>query len=264
MNSELYIGIDVGSLSTDAVIIDSEEKIINSIVLPTGASIATTIEKCKEELTGETGELPEKYRRIVSTGYGRKRVSFATEAITEITAHALGALHCFGNTRSVIDIGGQDTKVIRLTRDGKVNNFLMNDKCAAGTGRFLEVMARILEMDLEEMAASALETSTRVKINSTCTVFIESEVISLIADGYKPSVIAASVFKSIAERILSQVKEIDAKPPFTLTGGVAKNRAMTEALKNTLPGRVIIPEAPQLIGALGAALYACRKSQVTA
>jgi (R)-2-hydroxyacyl-CoA dehydratese activating ATPase len=264
MNSDLYTGIDVGSLSTDAVMIDDSENIVKSIVLPTGASITKTIQKCREELTGETGELPENYKAVVSTGYGRKRVCFASESITEITAHALGALHCFANTRSVIDIGGQDTKVIRLTREGKVNNFLMNDKCAAGTGRFIEVMARILEMDLEEMAEAALESTSRIKINSTCTVFIESEIISLIAEGYKPSVIASSVFRSIAERILSQVKEIGAKPPFTLTGGVAKNKAMTEALKNTLPGRVVVPEDPQIIGALGAALYAHRKSQVTA
>jgi predicted CoA-substrate-specific enzyme activase len=232
--------------------------------LPTGASMGKTIQKCMKELTGDPGEPSERFKKVVSTGYGRKRVEFASDSITEITAHALGAQYSFGNTRSVIDIGGQDTKVIRLSKDGKVSNFLMNDRCAAGTGRFLEVMARILEMDLEEMAEAALGTRGSIKITSTCTVFIESEIISLIAEGHKPAEIASSVFRSISERIYSQVKEIGAKPPFTLTGGVAKNRAMAEALKNTLPGRVAVPSDPQITGALGAALYARRKSHVTA
>jgi predicted CoA-substrate-specific enzyme activase len=260
MNDRIYMGIDVGSLSTDGVIIDENENILKWIVLSTGASISKTIEKCKSELLGCPLEIQKHQLCTVSTGYGRKRVDFAKETITEITAHALGARYYFPQAKSVLDIGGQDTKVISLMENGNVKNFLMNDKCAAGTGRFIEVMARILEMDLDEMAGAAVSAESTIQLSNTCTVFIESEIISSIADGVKPDVIAASVFKAIAERILFMLRETGAETPIVLSGGVAKNFAMISALQNVIKGEILVPEEPQITGALGASLYSLRKS----
>ncbi|MCD4786536.1 MAG: acyl-CoA dehydratase activase [Candidatus Eremiobacteraeota bacterium] len=253
---QYYMGIDVGSLSTDGVLIDGDKNIIKSIILPTGASIKKTISRCRDELllTDDGGKIEPV--AVVATGYGRKRVEFADHILTEITAHALGARHLFPETRTVIDIGGQDTKVIYLDEKGRVADFAMNDKCAAGTGRFIEVMARILELDLEEMADIAINAGESVEITSTCTVFIESEIISLIADTHKIDSIASGVFRSIAGRIISMVSNVSGKSPFTFTGGVAKNRGMVDAIRKTLQGDIFVPDDPQVTGALGAAIFA--------
>lgn len=255
-----YAGIDVGSLSTDGVVIDGSGEVIHSVILPTGASILKTIANCREEMLSVSGGGEIKPEIFVSTGYGRKRVDFSGFVLTEITAHALGSLHFFPETRTVIDIGGQDTKVIRVGDAGDVLDFAMNDKCAAGTGRFLEVMARLLETDLEGMAEMALRAEEPASITSTCTVFIESEIISLISESREVESIAAGVFHSIAGRIASMVRSLGGVPPFTVTGGVAKNRAMIFALKNNLSEDLQTPPEPQIMGALGAALFGLRKA----
>jgi len=253
---QYYMGIDVGSLSTDGVLIDSERNIVKSIILPTGASIKKTISRCRYNLLSTDDGDEIEISSVSATGYGRKRVEYADFVLTEITAHALGARQIFPETRTVIDIGGQDTKVICLDEMGRVADFAMNDRCAAGTGRFIEVMARILELDLEEMADIAIKAEESVEITSTCTVFIESEIISFIADSHDIDSIASGVFKSIAGRIVSMVIGVGGKPPFTLTGGVAKNGGMVDAIGKSIKGDIFVPDDPQLTGALGAAIFA--------
>ncbi len=244
----------MGSSTTDGVIIDSQGNIIESTVLPTGASVVETIRSCHEQLhRGVSGQVP-----MVATGYGRRRVSGAIRAITEITAHALGVVHCLPGVSTVIDMGGQDTKVILVDSRGKVQNFAMNDKCAAGTGRFIEVMARILETDIQKMAEMAVGASRRASITSTCTVFIESEIVSLISQSTPVDEIAAGVFLSIARRVSSMVRGLRGEAPFVITGGVAKNPGIIHALEQVLPGQLLVHPHPQLNGAIGAALFARR------
>lgn len=255
-----YMGIDVGSLSTDGVLINPSGEITRSLVIPTGASIIKTINRCREELLDFGDNKSIRVAASISTGYGRKRVDFADSPVTEITAHALGAMHLFPETRTVVDIGGQDTKVIRINENSSVADFAMNDKCAAGTGRFLEVMARILETDLEDMAEMAVQSSGCAEITSTCTVFIESEIISLISESKDIGSIAAGVFKTISGRIMGMVGGLGCVPPFTLTGGVAKNKAMVHFLRKVLPGGVLVPDDPQIVGAYGAAIFGLRKN----
>ncbi|MFP4497865.1 MAG: acyl-CoA dehydratase activase [Vulcanimicrobiota bacterium] len=252
---KIFMGIDIGSLSTDGVIIDETAEIINSVILPTGASIKRVAKTCKEELLKNIDQSDIESTRVITTGYGRKIVDFADGIITEITAHALGARHIFDNANSVIDMGGQDTKAINLDEKGKVIDFVMNDKCAAGTGRFLEVMARILELDLEQMAELALKAEEKAQVTSTCTVFIESEIISLLSQDIPVAQIASGVFDSITSRVTGMAKGINCRPPFVLTGGVAKNKAIYSFLAEKLNGKVLIPDDTQIIGALGAAIY---------
>ncbi len=250
----IFLGIDVGSLSTDAVLMDEKKNILKEIIVPTGASLDKAIEKCISYLTSSVNEDV----ILVSTGYGRRRVKLATP-ITEITAHALGAVHFFPNVSTVIDIGGQDTKVIKISSQGQVEDFVMNDRCSAGTGRFLEVMARVLEMDLEEMAKNSLKAEHIEAISSTCTVFAESEVISLLSKGSSIPSISAGIFQAIAQRVVSMVKQIRGTPPFVLSGGVAKNKGVVKALKDILTGDVLIPPNPQITGAIGCVIYAINR-----
>jgi len=254
----LYAGIDVGSRTTKAVLIDGERTVATEI-LPTGSDPERTAlrsfrEALKRAKAGE-GEV----ERVVATGYGRFRVSFADAEFTEITCHAKGAFFYFPGIRTVIDIGGQDAKVIALDEEGRVVDFVMNDKCAAGTGRFLEVMAQALEMDLEEMAEEAASATEGVSITSMCTVFAESEVISLIADGVERKKITRGIHMSIAKRILGMAKRLSVKKEVAFTGGVAKNKGMIKALEELLGDKLRIPPDPQLVGALGAALIASGK-----
>ena len=193
---------------------------------------------------------------IVSTGYGRNSVSFANKAITEITCHAAGAYFINPEIRSVIDIGGQDSKVILLSDNGRVSDFAMNDKCAAGTGRFLEVMARALEIELEHFGEMSLESQAPSQISSLCTVFAESEVISLIAKGERRENIVAGIHDAIGARVASMAKRVKIVPPVMMTGGVAKNTGLVKALEKRLMQKILIAESAQVVGAIGAALLA--------
>jgi predicted CoA-substrate-specific enzyme activase len=192
----------------------------------------------------------------VSTGYGRNSVKFMDKAMTEIICHGAGAHYLNPRTRSVIDIGGQDSKAIVLDEKGKVKNFAMNDKCAAGTGRFLEVMARALEVDLDGFGALSLRAGDPSRISSLCTVFAESEVISLISKGEKRENIIAGIHESIAARIAAMTNRLRIAPLVVMTGGVAKNIGVVKALERKIGMAVEVSEYAQVNGAIGAALLA--------
>ncbi len=261
MNRTLFAGIDIGSLSTEAILLDAEGTEAGSAIVATGASTKKACEEALSRALGEAGSAPSAIVFTVSTGYGREMVPSADLAVTEITCHARGARHLFPQARTVLDIGGQDSKVIRLTPDGKVADFAMNDKCAAGTGRFLEVMARTLEMDLEEMGPRSLLSRKTVAVSSMCTVFAESEVISLIASGTPPEDIARGIHLAIADRIAALAERVGMASPAVMTGGVAKNPGARRALEGKIGFPLLVPEEPQLAGALGAALIAREKSR---
>ncbi len=190
----------------------------------------------------------------MATGYGRLNIPFATKNITEISCHARGVVHYFPDIKTVIDIGGQDSKVIKLDSKGNPIDFLMNDKCAAGTGRFLEVMAKALDIDIRDFAEIFAKTSQKVDISSTCTVFAESEIVSLIGHGVAKNNIVKGLVYSITGRIISMVERVGLEEPVCMTGGVAKNLAVVSALEERLNLKIKVPEEPQITGALGAAL----------
>jgi len=248
-------GIDVGSLSTEVVILH-EGKIAAAVMLPTGANSKTAASRAMEQALTQSGFSLDDLDSVVATGYGRVSVPFAHAKVTEITCHGRGAYFLDPDVRTVIDIGGQDSKVICLNKQGKVVDFLMNDKCAAGTGRFLEVMCQALEVGLADFSRLALSTMETVPISSMCTVFAESEVISLIAEGYPREQIIRGITLSIVERTEAMAGRIGVVEKVMMTGGVAKNRGVVEALQNALGVRIALPEDPQLVGALGAALLA--------
>lgn len=251
----ITIGIDVGSITTKAaVVVDGELRL--SKIGPTGYDAKKAAGMIFQQVLESLKLARDDIQGVVSTGYGRNSVSFANKAITEITCHAAGAFFMNPDIRSVIDIGGQDSKVILLNDKGRVSDFAMNDKCAAGTGRFLEVMARALEIELESFGGMSLKSNAPSKISSLCTVFAESEVISLISKGEKRENIVAGIHEAIGARIASMAKRIKIAPPVMMTGGVAKNKGLVQALENKLMQHILIVESAQVIGAIGAALLA--------
>jgi predicted CoA-substrate-specific enzyme activase len=255
MGKEIYVGIDIGSLSSEALLL-GEKEILAYSIMSTGANPQRTARQCLEEALAKAGLDEKAVSIVVATGYGRIRVPFRAKEVTEITCHARGAHFLFPRTRTVIDIGGQDSKIITLDDKGGVNDFVMNDKCAAGTGRFLEVMANALEVELSDMGRQSLQVRKGVSITSMCTVFAESEVISLIAEGYKVKEIIRGLHESISGRISRMAKRLRVKKEITFSGGVAKNEGIADALKILFGMSINIPEEPQIVGALGAALYA--------
>ncbi len=252
-------GVDSGSASTDAVILDPEGNMVGWSVVRTGSGAASGAEKALEMALDMAGITREDLGRIVSTGYGRGTIGLGNDSITEITCHARGAHYLRPSVRTVIDIGGQDSKVIRLDETGAVVNFVMNDKCAAGTGRFLEMMARTMEMSMEEMSRRGLSWKEEVQISSMCTVFAESEVVSLIARNKKPEDIIHGLNQSIAGRTAALVKRVGGESDYMMTGGVAKNRGVVEVLEKKLGQKIFVSEHAQLCGAIGAALLAREK-----
>ncbi|MCL5103493.1 MAG: acyl-CoA dehydratase activase [Armatimonadetes bacterium] len=254
-DTTITAGIDIGSLSTDAVILRGDN-ILSYAIVPTLSSseiAAVSAYDSALELAGlDRGEIS----NIVATGYGRGSIEFADRAVTEITCHAVGARRLFPEGATVIDIGGQDSKVIRLAQDGRVEDFAMNDKCAAGTGRFLEVMARSLDTDLTSLGELSGLATQDLRISSTCTVFAESEVVALVAKGIPKEDIIRGLHRSIAERIYGMVARLRAGGPFVMSGGVAKNSGVVAAIEERLDSPIFVPEEPQVVGALGAALIA--------
>lgn len=243
----IYAGLDVGSRTIKMVTFDSvvrEAKVVAAGVNP--------LQLCRELLENK------EYSRLVVTGYGRHLVASALggDIVSEIKAFAIGAHYLFPECRSVIDIGGQDCKVILLTEEGGVGKFEMNDRCAAGTGRFLEIMAGTLETSVADIGDLALSASRTISINSLCTVFAESEVISLIARGEEPGAIALALHEAIAIRILTMVLRVGIKEKIVFAGGGSYNRCLARLLEQKLGKQLIIPESPQTVGALGAALLA--------
>ncbi len=259
-----YLGIDIGSLSCDSVLINDDETVLATSVVPTGARNKESIARATEETLRAASIEKKDVKAIVSTGYGRDRVEDRLSSVTEITCHARGIRAMLPDTRVLIDIGGQDSKSILLGEDGKVVDFAMNDKCAAGTGRFLEAMARALQVDIDEMGELDANAQGGLSISSICTVFAESEVVSLIADGTQVSEIVRGINNSIAFRTLSLVKRVAMKPDgfaIAMSGGVARNTGVVSAISAALGDiNVSVPELPDTIGALGAALIAREKS----
>ena len=257
MNGEtVYAGVDVGSATAKAVLINAAGDVLGESIIPSGGNLAESARRCLELASERAGHSADACAGIVATGYGRERVLERTRAVTEITCHARGACTLFGEARSVIDIGGQDSKAIALDPQGRVLRFEMNDKCAAGTGRFLEVMARLLEIDLNELGARALSAKAPVAISSTCTVFAESEVISHLAQNQSVDDIVAGLCRSIAARVNGLASRARLTPPTIMTGGVARNRGVVAAMEALLGASIYVPGSPQTVGAFGAALIA--------
>ncbi len=249
-------GIDVGSVSTEVVILDSErDRIVSYIIAPTGSDSKNATRKAFDDSLKKAGLVDNEVKAIVATGYGRINIPFADKNITEISCHARGAVSLFPDLKMVIDIGGQDSKIIKL-ENGNPIDFLMNDKCAAGTGRFLEVMARAMEINLEEFAPIFTKTTGKVDITSTCTVFAESEIVSLIGQGIDKNKIIKGLIYSITDRITSMIERVGLEEPICMTGGVAKNLGVVKALEEKLDVKINIPDEPQITGALGAAYLA--------
>jgi len=248
-------GIDIGSISTKAAIMKSGA-LLGTKVISTGYHSELAGSKALDEILSDLGITGDYVDRIVSTGYGRRSMTAADKAITEIMCHAAGAYYLNPQTRSVIDIGGQDSKAIVMDEKGKVVNFVMNDKCAAGTGRFLEVMARALEADLDQFGDISLRADRPAKISSLCTVFAESEVISLIAKGEKRENIIAGIHDSICARVSAMMMRIGVREPVMITGGVAKNMGVVRALEKMINAHVEVSKYAQENGAIGAALLA--------
>jgi predicted CoA-substrate-specific enzyme activase len=251
-------GIDIGSVSTEVVILNLENSKIKSyVIIPTGSNSRDSADKALKDSLRKACLTKNDLKAIVATGYGRINIPFADKNITEISCHAKGVASLFPDLeiKTVIDIGGQDSKVIKL-ENGNPIDFLMNDKCAAGTGRFLEVMAKALEISLDEFASIFNKTNEKVDITSTCTVFAESEIVSLIGHGIDKNKIIKGLIYSIANRIISMVERVGLEERVCITGGVAKNLGVVKALEEKLGVKIIIPFEPEIIGALGAAYLA--------
>jgi predicted CoA-substrate-specific enzyme activase len=250
----IVAGVDIGSLTAKAVILDTD--ILGYAIMPTGSDVTAVAEHALAAALAKAGLRRDQLAAVVSTGYGRAKVPLAEKSVTEITCDAKGAYHLFPGTRMVIDIGGQDSKVISLDQAGRVIDFAMNDKCAAGTGRFLEVMAQALELELNELGPVSLKHKKQVIISSMCTVFAESEVVSLIAEGYPKEDIINGLHQAIAKRVSAMAQSLRVEKGVTLGGGVAKNTGVVRALEQNLKVRVKVPPEPQIIAALGAAICA--------
>jgi predicted CoA-substrate-specific enzyme activase len=248
-------GIDIGSITAKAAVM-RDDQILGSRVIFTGYNSEAAGRRVYEELLSELGLDRAEVVRIVATGYGRKSVTIADKAVTEIMCHAAGARYLDPSVRSLIDIGGQDSKAVVMDENGRVTNFAMNDKCAAGTGRFLEVMARALEADLDEFGLLSLKAEQPAKISSLCTVFAESEVISLIAKGEIRENIIAGIHEAIASRVSAMASRIGLTAPVMMTGGVARNSGVVRALEKAIGVPVVVSPHAQVNGAIGAACLA--------
>lgn len=265
MTARQYVmGIDFGSTTSKTVILDSDGEMVawavahKGSVSDEGAQIAIT------ESLEKAGISRQDIRRAVATGYGRRMLDIADKTYTEITCHARGAVHAIPEARLVIDIGGQDSKVIAVDANGLVSQFAMNDRCAAGTGKFLEALARAVQVPLEEMGPIAMTAGEKLTISNMCATFAETEVVALLAEGKaKPEVLGA-VHAAIASRTMGLVARVGKREPVVMTGGVAKNIAAVRHIEAALGLPLLIPEYPQIIGALGAALFALDEIQAAA
>lgn len=246
----ITIGVDVGSTSTKIVLLTHEK--FHFMIRPTGWSPRDTGQQILEELLQEHHLTRQDIDSIVATGYGRVAVSYADKVITEITCHGRGAAYLLPEIDTIIDIGGQDSKVIKLNEKGKVQNFMMNDKCAAGTGRFLGVMAVTLGLDVDELG-DFLAVKPAV-ISNMCTVFAESEVIGLLAQGIAKDAIVSGLNDAIARKVASMVKKMGPYSKVAFTGGVALNKGVCHYMEQELSTKILVPEHCQIAGAIGAAL----------
>jgi len=249
---DFFAGIDVGSTITKAVILDKE--VIASVIGPTGPEQRRLANKVMEEMLNKAGLAFEAVTYIVSTGYGRINVPFADKQVTEISCHAKGVASLFPEAKTIIDIGGQDSKAIRIDITGRPTDFIMNDKCAAGSGRFLEVIADSLGIEIGEMGDISLTSKIPAKISNICTVWAEQEVRARLAEGIALDDLIAGIHESLADRVSRMVKRLKVEKEVVLTGGGAKNTGLIQALSKYLGQTLLIPPDPLITGALGAAL----------
>ena len=246
-------GVDIGSTMTKVVIMDEDEKICSRIVAHTGAEHRRLANRVMEEALKQANLPFDEISYVVATGYGRVNVPFADRQITELSCHAKGVSSLFPNVRTAIDIGGQDAKGMKISH-GNLVDFVMNDKCAAGTGRFLEVISDALGIKVEDLGNISLRSTNKVKISSTCTIFAQQEVVSYLSEGTPLEDIVAGLHNAIAGRVVRMVRRLKIEPDVVLTGGVAKNVGVVRAVRENLGCEIFVPEDPLLSGALGAAI----------
>lgn len=249
----LIAGVDVGAATAKTAIVKDGE-FVSYAVMSTGESVVRAAEEVTKKALEKVGYTMDDLTTVVSTGYARHYVKFSKKAISEIVCHARGAHYLLPEVRTIIDIGGQDSKVIQVREDGTVSNFVMNDKCAAGTGRFLEVMAGILNTTIEQIGTISLQSTNPSNISSTCTIFAESEIVSLRAEGALRTDMISGLHKAVGRRVYLMGQTVGYRDRVAFTGGVAMNQGLKKYLEDNIGLPVIVPENPQIIGALGAAL----------
>ena len=254
-------GVDVGSTQTKAVIIDDERRIVGRALVDTGANLVAAADGAFATALQDAGLLEPRVDLVAGTGYGRYRITFGNFQVTEISCHARGAVHVFPGTRTVVDMGGQDTKAIRVSANGEIADFCMNDKCAAGTGRFLAAASEALEIPLDQLGPTALRAERPVPITTTCTVFAESEVLSWLARGKKIEDILFGVHQSITSRAMGLMRRVGIEREVAFTGGVTRNIGMVKALNDALGFEVNVNPDAHFMGAIGAALFAMDRIQ---
>jgi predicted CoA-substrate-specific enzyme activase len=254
MENSIFAGVDIGSTMTKVILLRRRE-ILAKVIGPTGPEHRHLANQVMEEAVGQAGIDFRDVTYVVATGYGRINVPFADKQITEITCHARGVLYFFPSARLIIDIGGQDSKAIKVA-NGKVADFVMNDKCAAGTGRFLEAIAETLEVDIESLGELSEQAEDKVHISSYCTIFAQQEVTSRLSEGAELESIAAGLHEALAARAYRMASKLKVDGDVAFTGGVAKNRGMVQAMEAQIGRPVLLCEEPLITGALGAALLA--------
>lgn len=258
-----YLGIDAGSSYIKLVLIDSAGNTIAKSIVKRGADFDATCRKSFDNLLNENKIDQKELAGVIATGYGRKQVSFCDEIITEITALAVGGFNINGEVRTIIDIGGQDSKIVSIDESGKVIDFVMNQKCAAGTGKFLEVTSASLGVNVEDLGGLSLKSDNSLSLSSTCTVFAESEIISLVASGEKKENIIKALHNTISGQILGLYFQAnsDYQGKILFAGGVALNEGMVAELSRKLNREILVPEDPQFVGAYGAAIFLKGKAE---
>ena len=250
-----FAGVDIGSTMTKVVLIDKSGNLLSSIKGPTGPEYRRLANEVMRQTLEQASLQIDNVSYIVATGYGRLNVPFADRQITELSCHARGVSSLFPNVRTAIDIGGQDAKCMKID-SGRLTNFVMNDKCAAGTGRFLEVTAATLGIRLEDMGDISLKATKKIQISNLCTIFAQQEVVALLSRGEKLENILAGLHNALAGRVAALARRLGIEPDLVLTGGVAKNTGIVKAMKESLGCEILVPEEPLLTGALGAAILA--------
>jgi predicted CoA-substrate-specific enzyme activase len=260
----MFVGVDIGSVTTKAVILNQHDKILTFAMIPTTSDRHKSGEDVLDLALTKIGEDRSSIKYIVSTGYGRRSFTSSDDVSPEIICHARGTKFLFPEVRTIIDIGGQDSKIIELDEKGNISKFEMNDKCAAGTGRFLEVLSdRILNITLDELGPLSLKSKNPCILSSVCTIFAESEVVSYLSAGKTKEDIAAGLHRAIATRVISMgtTALINYKEPIVFSGGVARNVGVIKAIEEVLGKKVTTPKEPQITGALGAAVLAKERSK---
>ena len=250
-----FAGVDIGSTMTKVVLMDKSSNLLSTIKGPTGPEYRQLANEVMRQALEQASLQIDDISYIVATGYGRLNVPFADRQITELSCHARGVSSLFPNVRTAIDIGGQDAKCMKID-NGRLISFVMNDKCAAGTGRFLEVTAATLGIKLEDMGDISLKATQKIQISNLCTIFAQQEVVALLSRGEKVENILAGLHDALASRVAALARRLGIEPDLVLTGGVAKNTGMVRAMKENLGCEIFVPEEPLLTGALGAAILA--------